>query len=1030
MGISLNQYRCVIGLFNANCVQCSAKCLNCKMYICKYLNLLLFCTLSLTLMILLLLQCGDIHSNPGPINSLSLSLSICHLNIRSIRFERNSLFNLKLALIRNELANQFDIITLSETWLCNNDDIDRYYIEGFQSPFILNRPGTINGGGVMCWVKNNIAAKRKSNFEISGLEALWIEIKTGNGKFNLCTIYRAPNTNNDFWESLQSSIDLAKASDVSSIFITGDLNAHTATINGRRLHDFAYVNGLKVMISEPTRITDTSSTILDQFLTNIPDLIKSVHVYPPLANNDHCTISAFLNFRTKPSQSYDRVMWDFKSTDFKCYHEALANTDWESHLDNTQNVDNLCNTFTDTLLNICKMHIPNKTVKVRPSSKPFYNGYLRRLKRKLNRFHQNAKISNTMENWARFRHERNHYINEVKRCKEDFDNKKYQSINNANPNSKTYYNLTKQLVGPFKDNSLPPMLSEGNNLIVSDIEKASAFNAFFAKASALDDSEALLPQNCEPYIGISTLSEIKVTEQDVKDQLHILDANKSYGHDNISPVFLKQSKNSLVKPLTLLFNSSLSKSVFPHNWKLANVLPLYKKGSKNLLNNYRPVSLLCSLGKILERIVFKYVFNHFRDNFLISIWQSGFLPGSSTVTQLIEMHYQFCKAVSENKEVRVVFLDISKAFDRVWHKGLLYKLQKWGICDPLLSWFKSYLSDRYQRVLVNGQKSEFIKITAGVPQGSVLGPLLFLVYINDLVYVVKYCKIRLFADDTCLFITVDDKFVAANQINSDLDAIEKWSKQWLVSFSAPKTVSMIVGHKNQQHPPIYFQNLLIKNVQQHKHVGLWLQSNLWWNYHINEISLKASKKLNILKHFKHKLSRQTLENMYLTFVRPLLEYSSVVWAGAHCTNLIKLDKIQVDALRIVTGCTERSNIANLYKDCDWDSLEKRRENHILKMIYKIINDQAPLYLKEILPKKISEIVPYSVRNSQNFKIPFCRTQSFSRSFIPFGCTLWNELDLNYRQALTLSSFNNLLQSSINKEERKKKNCCLIMVREI
>ena len=346
------------------------------------------------------------------------------------------------------------------------------------------------------------------------------------------------------------------------------------------------------------------------------------------------------------------------------------------------------------------------------------------------------------------------------------------------------------------------------------------------------------------------------------------------------------------------------------------------------------MSLLCILGKILERIVFKYVFNHFRENFLISIWQSGFLPGSSTVTQLIEMHHQFCKAVSENKEIRIVFLDISKAFDRVWHNGLLFKLQKWGICEPLLSWFKSYLSDRYQRVLVNGQKSEYMKISAGVPQGSVLGPLLFLVFINDLVHVVKYCRIRLFADDTCLFITVDDKFVAANQINSDLLAIEKWSKYWLVNFSAPKTVSMIIGQKNrQEHPPLYLHNLQIVNVQQHKHVGLWLQSNLWWQYHINEICTKASKKLNIVKFYKYKLSRQTLEKMYFTFVRPLLEYASVVWAGAHCSDLVKIDRIQVEAMRIVTGCTGRSNIANLYKDCGWESLDKRRENHILKMIY-------------------------------------------------------------------------------------------------
>ena len=151
------------------------------------------------------------------------------------------------------------------------------------------------------------------------------------------------------------------------------------------------------------------------------------------------------------------------------------------------------------------------------------------------------------------------------------------------------------------------------------------------------------------------------------------------------------------------------------------------------------------------------------------------------------MYNSFCAAVSNNKEIRIVFLDISKAFDGVWHRGLLFKLQKLGICGPLLSWLEDYLGDRFQRVLINGQHSNWNKINAGVPQGSVLGPLLFLVFINDITYVIKHCQIRIFADDTCLFITVDNRNEAARLINEDLQAIEIWAEQWLVRFSTPKT---------------------------------------------------------------------------------------------------------------------------------------------------------------------------------------------------------------------------------------------------
>ena len=371
------------------------------------------------------------------------------------------------------------------------------------------------------------------------------------------------------------------------------------------------------------------------------------------------------------------------------------------------------------------------------------------------------------------------------------------------------------------------------------------------------------------------------------------------------------------------------------------------------------------------------------------------------------MHYQFCNAVSEGKEIRIVFLDISKAFDRVWHQGLLFKLKKWGIGGSLLKWFESYLSDRYQRVIVNGQKSDYTKISAGVPQGSVLGPLLFLVFINDITHVIRHCQIRLFADDTCLFITVDDKSVAANLINEDLDAIDRWAKRWLVSFSPPKTESMVITTKpnNVPHPVLVLQNTEIKNVKTHKHVGLNLEYNLWWQHHIQELETRAHKRLNILKILKFKLNRATLEKIYFVFVRPILEYADVVWAGAHQKDLVKLDNVQAEAMRIVTGCTKRSNINNLYTECNWQSLSSRRDIHVLKMMYRIINNLTPSYLSNILPPKIGNNVSYNMRNAHNFNLPVMRTESFKQSFIPRGIKLWNSLELNTRNSTSLSSFN-------------------------
>ena len=234
---------------------------------------------------------------------------------------------------------------------------------------------------------------------------------------------------------------------------------------------------------------------------------------------------------------------------------------------------------------------------------------------------------------------------------------------------------------------------------------------------------------------------------------------------------------------------------------------------------------------------------------MISIWQSGFLPGRSTVTQLTELYHTFCKTVAEGKEIRIVFLDISKAFDRVWHAGLLHKLQAFGIKGKLLAWFTDYLRDRRQRVVIEGQASEWADLKAGVPQGAVLGPLLFLVFINDIVYIVTHCKIRLFADDTCLFVEVDNREEAAQQINEDLERISVWARDWLVTFSPPKTKLLMISNKPNAHlhPDLTLEGHVIDKVLNHKHLGITISHNLRWNCHIDDIVTKASKKLDLMR---------------------------------------------------------------------------------------------------------------------------------------------------------------------------------------
>jgi len=433
-----------------------------------------------------------------------------------------------------------------------------------------------------------------------------------------------------------------------------------------------------------------------------------------------------------------------------------------------------------------------------------------------------------------------------------------------------------------------------------------------------------------------------------------------------------------------------------------------KKGAKNILGNYRPISLLSINSKIFEKIIFKYVYNHFKDNFLISIWQSGFQSSMSTVTQLTELYHQFCSAVSEGKEIRVVFLDISKAFDRVWHKGLLWKLKQFGIRGILLDWFSDYLKDRCQRVIINGQSSNWKDINSGVPQGSNLGPLLFLVFINDIVHVIRHCQIRLFADDTCLYITVDDREEAADMINDDIVQIQSWADTWLVKFSAPKTKSLLISNKGipADHPDLTLQRQVIECVSKHKHLGMVFSHNLRWNAHIDDVISRCSKKINLLKKFKYKLDRKSLETIYFSFIRPSMEYGDNLFAGTYDSDLCKLDRIQVDAMRIVTGATEKSNIARLYEELKWTPLATRRNQHCLSLMYKIIRGLTPQYLYDLLPRRHQMHDGRVLRSNVNnlLPVPFARTESLRRSFIPHTIRLWNNLDRKARDSETLIAF--------------------------
>ena len=314
-------------------------------------------------------------------------------------------------------------------------------------------------------------------------------------------------------------------------------------------------------------------------------------------------------------------------------------------------------------------------------------------------------------------------------------------------------------------------------------EKASAFNEVFVEQSSIEDSnDDNIPR--VPMVPFS-INHIELSVDEVKNVLKDLNPTKAVGSDIIHNEILITSRDVIVEALTILFNISLQEGVFPTIWKTAHVTPIYKKGSKELSTNYRPISLLSCINKVLEKCVQRHVLHYLNGNHLITPSQSGFIAGGSTVCQLLCVYNDFCKFLDKGATSQAIFLDISKAFDKVWHRGLLKKLDTIGIRGQLLVWFSDYLSNRKQAVVLAGSKSDYLTTIAGVPQGSVLGPLLFLIYVNDIDVNIESIM-KLFADDTSLYLCLDNPYIRAEILNSDLEKILDWAETWKVVFSQPK----------------------------------------------------------------------------------------------------------------------------------------------------------------------------------------------------------------------------------------------------
>ena len=593
-------------------------------------------------------------------------------------------------------------------------------------------------------------------------------------------------------------------------------------------------------------------------------------------------------------------------------------------------------------------------------------------------------------------------MNEIKQAKLDYYTHLIGKINDSVSCGKKWWKLVKSLNGGNGKPLIPDLLI--NNELIHDLKrKCDILNEYFTSQSTVDDSVADLP---EINMDCPEFEMPEIDPDTVYKTLMSLNLSKATGPDLISNQILNRIAPGISASLSRLFNYSLSVGSFPNQWKVANVIPIYKKGDKSKVESYRPVSLLCGISKVFERIVANSIKDHLESNNLISEKQSGFKKGDSTVNQLIYFYEIVSSAFENGEEVRAIYLDISKAFDKIWHRGLLHKLRAFGFKNEMLAWFKSYLTDRGQKVVLNGITSSVSYLNAGVPQGSILGPILFTMYVNDVTSEVL-CDILLYADDMTLIHCFIDKNLSDELLNRDLKAIEDWAKKWLITFNPIKTEAMTYSSRRVPSSTrnLRFMNTGLQEVQDHKHLGLRLNVKLHWAGHIDDIVLKCKKRLSSLSQFKYKLSRGSLNTLYFAMVRSLLDYGCVLFYDTESVHTVKLENIQYQAGIIVSGAMKTTSYNKILSELGWPRLSERTKFLRACLFYKGTKGLTVKYFHDLIADRCSRAGERrQLRTDTQFIPPFSRSERYINSFIPASCRIWNSIPDSVKNVNSIESF--------------------------
>jgi len=831
------------------------------------------------------------------------------------------------------------LLFVTETWLKPGTPDAFLGIQRLFSTVRQDRQHS-EGGGVCAFIRKDL------NYNVvpigdkyNNLEIVVVDVMSSDRKIRYIVCYRPPYYDDYAKKYVRDMIECFNCVVKCSwpCILVGDFNL--PLINWKDLSypssnvylefmDFVITNGFTQIVDGATR----GNNILDLVLCNAPMLINDCIIEAPIGDSDHNTV-CFNICDCKGAEDITEpsiVVKDFKAADYVALNNYLAAVNWQDILVNFHDVQDMWGVFTSILDDAIEMFVPTRVVKVdRHTDLRCYPKYIRRY------------FSQRLSAWRiyrRFHTEslRLKYYAISRKCEravEEFHKRKENTLIDSGSIGDFYRfinNKTSNRTG------VAALKGDNGEFITNDSCKAEKLNNFFSSVFTVDNNVlpifAAITANTD---NKDVMDDVDFSIDDVYKVLRQLKPKFSAGPDGYNAFFLKNVAWPIAFPLSLLFSQSFCNGDIPAIWRQAIVTPSFKKGNPSDPNNYRPISLTCICCKVMESVVKKHMLDFLLLHGKISKQQHGFLAKHSTCSQLTECVNDWSVHLNVRNQVDIVYIDFCKAFDSVVHSKLIYKLESMGIRGKLLAWIAAFLSDRSQVVRIGRSVSGRVNVISGVPQGSVLGPLLFLVYINDIVEIFDdKVTVKMFADDVKIYVVIDN-ISDCVLLQKSLEKLQVWASDWQLQVSITKCAVLQMGVRkiNYQYN---INDIILPTVDSIRDLGIIVCKNLKFNKHVDNIVARAHQRASlILRCFKSR-DTTTLCRAFVVYVRPLVEYCSQIWSPSYLSDIYKIERVQRRFTRRLKGMNSLSYGQRLNK-LKLETLELRRLKFDLLFVFKILN---------------------------------------------------------------------------------------------